>query len=86
MVDDADAVRGQPVPGVHPEDHLLQRAAGEAADEQQLHPIEHDASGPKHVHVTVVVDFGLQSRGRDRDHLVAASGERGEQPTRMPGA
>ena len=48
--------------------------------------IEHDAFGPEHVHVAVVVDFGLQSRGRDRDHLVAASGERGEQPARMPGA
>ena len=79
-------LRGEHVQRVHPEDHLLQRAAGEAADEQQLHPIEHDAFGPEHVHVTVVVDFGLQSRGRDRDHLVAASGQRGEQPTRMPGA
>ena len=77
--------RGQHVQRVHPEDHLLQRAAGEAADEQQLHPIEHDAFGAEHVHVTVVVDFGLQSRGRDRDHLVAASGQRGEQSTRVPG-
>ena len=70
---------------VHPEDHLLQRAAGKASNEQQFHPIEQDACGPEHAHVTVVVDFGLQSRGRDRDHLVAASGQRGEQSTRVPG-
>ena len=39
-----------------------------------------------HVHVAVLVDLGLQPRGRNRERLVAASGERSEQPARVPGA
>ena len=79
-------MRGEDVQRVHAEDHLLQRAAGQAADEQQVQRVEHDAVGPEHVHVAVLVDLGLQARGGDREHLVAASGERAEQPARVPGA
>ncbi len=68
---------GEDVKGIHAEDHLLQRAAGESPDKQQVQLIEHDAVGPEHVHVAVIVDLGLQPRGGDRQRLVAASGQRG---------
>ena len=79
-------MRGEHVQRVHAEDHLLQRAAREPADEQQVQRIQHVAVGAEHAHVAVLVDLGLQPRGRDREHLVAASGERAEQPARVPGA
>ena len=77
---------GEDVQRVHAEDHLLQRAAGKPADDQQVERVEPGAVGPEDVHVPVGVDLGLEPRGGDREHLVAASGERADQPAGMPGA
>ena len=50
-------MRGEDVERVDAEDHLLQRAAGQAPDEQQVKLVEHDALGAEHVHVAVLVDL-----------------------------
>ena len=72
-VDAPDAVLGEDVQRIHAEDHLLQRAAGEPADDQQVQRVQRHAVGSEHVDVSALVDLGLQPRGGDREHLVAAS-------------
>ena len=85
-VDDAHTERVEHMQRVHAEDHLLERTAGKAADEQQIQLVQHHALWAEHVSITLLVDFGVHSRSGDRDHVVAASDERGEQPARVPGA
>ena len=77
---------GEDVQHVHAEDHLLERAARKPAHDQQVERIEHVAVGPEHMHVPIATDLGPQPRGRDREHVVAAIGERIQQPARVPGA
>jgi hypothetical protein len=45
---------------------------------------QHGNVGSEHANFAKFIDFGSQPRGRDRDHLVAARGERGQQRTQMP--
>ncbi len=77
---------GEHVQRVHAEDHLLERAAGEPANDQQVERIQDGAIGPQHVHLSALVDLGLKSRRGDREHLVTASGEGVHETARVPRA
>ena len=85
-VDATDTLLGEDVQRVHPEDHLLERAAREPTDDQQVERVERSAVGTEHVHASAGVDDRTKPHSGDREHLVTASGERSDQPARVPRA
>ena len=80
------AVVGEDMQGVHAEDDLLQRPAGQAADHQQVQLVQGLAFGAPDADLAVIGDLGAQPGGGDGDHLVPAPAQRIDQPPGMPRA